>query len=215
MVVWQVLIIVLGSFSIAFFAAMVGMNIILLLFVQEKLEIDPVNYAFLSIIFPVCKLPTAKLESEPALKLLFCLLIAGNCFLVSAYSIVYSLYYFDFYNPWCREDLDMLLFPEDWFSRSFPLVSPTTLFKTRIVCPSVLLSICPSFRLSVCPSFRLSVCSSVRLSIFLSVRLFVCPSVRLSACPSVRLSVCPSVSLSVCLRDPMGPKLCQVKNIKI
>jgi hypothetical protein len=128
MVVWQVLIIVLGSFSIAFFAAMAVMNVIVIFFAQEKLAIDPINYAFLSIIFPVCKLPTAKVESESALQLLFYLLIAGNAFLVSAYSIVYSLYYFDVYNPWCKEDMSMLLLPEDWFSRSFFLVSSTNFF---------------------------------------------------------------------------------------
>jgi hypothetical protein len=122
MLLWLVLIIILEQFSIGLFAAMVTMNIFLIYFLQEELVVDPISYALLSVIFPVCKLPSASLEHEPALKLLFSLVLAGNIFLMSAFSVVYSLYYFDVYNPWCREDLSKLLFPEDWFSRSFFLV---------------------------------------------------------------------------------------------
>jgi hypothetical protein len=123
--------IVLESLALGVLVPMVVMNGLLFLFIQGELVLDPFNYACLSLVFPVCKLPTATLEPEAGLKVLFWLVFSGNCFLLTAFLTVYSLYYFDVYNPWCKEDLNTLLFPEEWFNRSFFLVEKSSIHTSK------------------------------------------------------------------------------------
>jgi hypothetical protein len=116
LLVWQIILIILNSFSFFAFAGFAFLNwIVLFLFIQDQLIVEPINHALLSLVFPVFKLPSTKVGDDFSLKIFFWMIVTGNSFLLLIHGTLYTLYHFDIYNPWCREDLSELLMPEELF----------------------------------------------------------------------------------------------------
>jgi hypothetical protein len=76
-----------------------------------QFEVEPLAHSFLSIIFPVSLMPTSKLDNN-SLKLLFLLVLIGNLTLFGVLTILFALYSYDIYNPWCSDVSGNLLLPE-------------------------------------------------------------------------------------------------------
>jgi len=76
-----------------------------------QFEVEPLAHSFLSIIFPVSLMPTSKLNNN-SLKLLFLLVVIGNLALFAVLAILFALYSYDKYNPWCSDVSNNLLLPE-------------------------------------------------------------------------------------------------------
>ena len=83
------------------------------------MSLDPVNYSFLSLVFPTFKLPSFQLDDRASVKILVTLVITTNLLLMISLSIVYGLYQTDKYNPWCHEDLSEFKFEEELYQHSF------------------------------------------------------------------------------------------------
>jgi hypothetical protein len=76
-----------------------------------QFEVEPLAHSFLSIIFPVSLMPTSELNTN-SLKLLFWLVLIGNLTLFAVLTILFALYSYDKYNPWCSDVSNNLLLPE-------------------------------------------------------------------------------------------------------
>jgi hypothetical protein len=122
MVAWMIIITLLHTFSLAVFGGFVLINILVFVFLQDpiengKFEAEPLAHSFLSIIFPVSHLPTSNFKnSKNSLKLLFWLVLIGNLTLFGVLTILFVLYNYDVYNPWCSEVSNKLLLPESLMS---------------------------------------------------------------------------------------------------
>jgi hypothetical protein len=118
LLVWQLILIILNSFSFLIFAGFAIINwIVLVLFIHD--DIEPINHALLSLVFPVFKLPSTKVEDAFSLKIFFWMIVTGNSFLLLIHGCLFTLYHYDIYNPWCREDLNKLLMPEELFQNGY------------------------------------------------------------------------------------------------
>ena len=90
-----------------------------LFYFQDQMSLDPVNYSFLSLVFPTFKLPSFQLDDRASVKILVTLVTTTNLLLMISLSIVYGLYQTDKYNPWCHEDLSEFKFEEELYQHSF------------------------------------------------------------------------------------------------
>jgi hypothetical protein len=116
LLVWQIIMILLNSFSCFAFVGVAFLNwIVLFLFIQDRLIVEPINHALLSLIFPVFKLPSSEVEDSFSLKIFFWMIVTGNSFLLLVHGCLFAIYHYDIYNPWCREDLSKLMMPEELF----------------------------------------------------------------------------------------------------
>jgi hypothetical protein len=139
MVAWLIIITLLHTFSLAVFAGFVFINILIFMFLQDPLEVEPLAHSFLSIIFPVTLLPTSNFKTNNSLKLLFWLVLIGNLTLFGVLAILCVLYHYDLYNPWCCEVSTKLLLPESAMNNMHYLIMSILLFATLpvIVCFSI------------------------------------------------------------------------------
>lgn len=64
MLAWQIIIIMLVFFSIYIIACMLCVNWAVFFFSQEKLKLEPVCYACLSLVLPIHKLPSENVENR-------------------------------------------------------------------------------------------------------------------------------------------------------
>jgi hypothetical protein len=114
MVAWLIIITLLHTFSLAVFAGIIFINILVFVFIQDPIEVEPLAHSFLSIIFPVTILPTLtfKNENNNSLKILLWLVLFGNLTLFGVLAFLFVLYNYDVYNPWCSEASNKLLLPE-------------------------------------------------------------------------------------------------------
>lgn len=62
--------------------------------------VEPVNLSILSIVLPIYKLPSSKMEICVALKIFRALVLSGNIIQMSSLSLVFGLCKLDLYNPW-------------------------------------------------------------------------------------------------------------------
>jgi hypothetical protein len=121
-VAWMIIITLLHTFSLAVFGGFVLINILVFVFLQDpiengKFEAEPLAHSFLSIIFPVSLLPTTNSKrTKNSLQLLFWLVLIGNLTLFGVLTILFLLYNYDVYNPWCSEVSNKLLLPESLMS---------------------------------------------------------------------------------------------------
>ncbi len=92
---------------------------------KGQFEVEPLTHSFLSIIFPVSLMPTSNFKDNTnSLKLLFWLVLIGNLTLFGVLAILFVLYSYDKYNPWCSDVSDNLLLPESlMINVNFLLVS--------------------------------------------------------------------------------------------
>jgi hypothetical protein len=75
LLVWQIIMILLNSFSCFAFVGVAFSNwIVLFLFIQDRLIVEPINHALLSLIFPVFKLPSSQVDDSFSLKIFFWLI---------------------------------------------------------------------------------------------------------------------------------------------
>jgi hypothetical protein len=136
MVAWMIIITLLHTFSIAVFGGFVLINILVFVFLQDstengKFEAEPLAHSFLSIIFPVSLLPTSNFKNtNNSLKLLFWLVLIGNLTLFGVLTILFLLYTYDVYNPWCSDVSNKLLLPESLMSNIHYLIMSIMLFAT-------------------------------------------------------------------------------------
>jgi hypothetical protein len=79
---------------------------------QDQLLVEPILQTFLSLVIPITNFPSSKLDNQVSLRLLFWLVVLGNTYLMSVLILIYSLYNFNLYNPWCTEHINKLLVPE-------------------------------------------------------------------------------------------------------
>jgi len=121
MSVWLLVLITLHSFSAITFFFFGATNWIILLLVQDKLEIDPINHSLLSLIFPISKLPSNKIDSEASKKVTFWMTFLGNSIIFFIYITLFCLYKFELYNPWKRYNNKIML-NEEVFRKSIPVV---------------------------------------------------------------------------------------------
>jgi hypothetical protein len=111
-------------------------NILVFVFLQDpiengKFQAEPLAHSFLSIIFPVSLLPTSNFKnSKNSLKLLFWLVLIGNLTLFGVLTILFVLYNYDFYNPWCSELSNKLLLPESIMNNMHYLLMSILSFAT-------------------------------------------------------------------------------------
>jgi hypothetical protein len=110
MFAWMIIITLLHTFSLAVFAGFFLINIFIFVFLQKPIEVEPLAHSFLSIIFPVSLLPLSKFNNS--FKLLFWLVLIGNLALFGVLMILFALYHYDVYNPWCSETSNKLILPE-------------------------------------------------------------------------------------------------------
>jgi hypothetical protein len=110
MFAWMIIITLLHTFSLAVFAGFFMINILIFVFLQNPIEVEPLTHSFLSIIFPVSLLPSSNFKNS--FKLLFWLVLIGNLALFVVVMILFALYHYDVYNPWCSEASNKLILPE-------------------------------------------------------------------------------------------------------
>jgi hypothetical protein len=110
MFAWMIIITLLHAFSLAVFAGFFSINILLFVFLQNPIEVEPLAHSFLSIIFPVSLMPSSNFNNS--FKLLFWLVSIGNLTLFGVVIILFFLYHYDVYNPWCSEASNKLILPE-------------------------------------------------------------------------------------------------------
>jgi hypothetical protein len=136
MVAWMIIITLLHTFSLAVLGGFVLINILVFVFLQDpiengKFEAEPLAHSFLSIIFPVSLLPTSTFKnSKNSLKLLFWLVLIGNLTLFGVLTILFVLYNYDIYNPWCAELSNKLLLPESLMNNMHYLMMAILSFAT-------------------------------------------------------------------------------------
>ena len=88
-----------------------------------QFEVEPLAHSFLSIIFPVSTLPTSKFKnSSNSLKLLFLLVLIGNLTLFGVLTVLFLLYKYNVYNPWCSEVSNRMLLPESLVNNIYYLL---------------------------------------------------------------------------------------------
>ena len=143
MLIWLIFLIVLHSFSVFACFAFAGLNMLILLLVQEQLGIDPLSHSLLSIIFPVHKMPSSTVDPKISMKILFWMVLAGNSALLLSHACVYGLFHFNVYNPWCSDNAIKLLIPMDKFQSINPLVA-TLYFGATL--PILVVYFAPSYR---------------------------------------------------------------------
>jgi hypothetical protein len=136
MVAWMIIITLLHTFSLAVLGGFVLINILVFVFLQDpiengKFEAEPLAHSFLSIIFPVSLLPTSTFKnSKNSFKLLFWLVLIGNLTLFGVLTILFVLYNYDIYNPWCAELSNKLLLPESLMNNMHYLMMAILSFAT-------------------------------------------------------------------------------------
>jgi hypothetical protein len=123
MLVWLLILIILHSFSIIALVCFAALNWITLIFVQDQLEIEPVNHSLLSLIFPVYKLPSYKVSSRLLMKILFWMVLTGNPMLLVFHGTVYCLYHFNVYNPWSNGHYKELWIQEEMYQNINPVLA--------------------------------------------------------------------------------------------
>jgi hypothetical protein len=115
---WMIIIAILHSFSLAVFAGIVLLNIVILILAQKPIQVEPLTHSFLSLILPVPFLPSSKIENKDVLKLLFLLTLIGNLALIGVLALFFFLYNSDKYNPWCSNVNNKLQIPETMMDHS-------------------------------------------------------------------------------------------------
>jgi hypothetical protein len=110
---WLIIIIMLHSFSMFVLVGHVFFTLAVLFLAQRNLLVDPTNQTLLSMVFPVNKLPSSELKPEDAFRILFWLLVIGNVYFATVLGVIFVLYRFDFYNPWCSKSFSKLMIPEE------------------------------------------------------------------------------------------------------
>jgi hypothetical protein len=137
MVAWMIIITLLHTFSLAVFGGFVLINMLVFVFLQDpiengKFEAEPLAHSFLSIIFPVSLLPTSNIKNtNKSLKLLFWLVLTGNLILFGVLTILFALYNYDVYNPWCNKEVSTkLLVPESLINNMHYLLMSILSFAT-------------------------------------------------------------------------------------
>ena len=136
MVAWMIIITFLHTFSLAVFGGFVLINILVFVFLQDpiengKFEAEPLAHSFLSIIFPVSLLPTSTFKNtKNSLKLLLWLVLIGNLALFGVLALLFVLYNYDVYNPWCSEVSNKLLLPESLMNNMHYLMMAILSFAT-------------------------------------------------------------------------------------
>jgi hypothetical protein len=111
-------------------------NILVFVFLQDpiengKFEAEPLAHSFLSIIFPVSLLPTTTFKNtNNSLKLLLWLVLIGNLALFGVLALLFVLYNYDVYNPWCTELSNKLLLPESLMNNMHYLLMSILSFAT-------------------------------------------------------------------------------------
>jgi hypothetical protein len=135
MVAWMIIITLLHTFSLVVLAVFVVMNILIFVFLQHPIQVEPLAHSFLSIIYPVSLLPLSKLNNN-TLKLLCWLVLIGNLTLFVVLAILFVLYNYDIYNPWCSKFSNKLLLPEILMNNIHYLIMSIMAFATIpvIVC---------------------------------------------------------------------------------
>jgi hypothetical protein len=136
MVAWMIIITLLHTFSLVVFAVFVVINILIFVFLQDPIQVEPLAHSFLSIIYPVSLLPLSKLNNYNTLKLLCWLVLIGNLTLFGVLTIMFVLYNYDIYNPWCSKFSNKLLIPEMLMNNIHYLIMSIMAFATLpvIVC---------------------------------------------------------------------------------
>jgi hypothetical protein len=136
MVAWMIIITLLHTFSLVVFAVFVVINILIFVFLQDPIQVEPLAHSFLSIIYPVSLLPLSKLDNYKTLKLLCWLVLIGNLTLFGVLTVLFVLYNYDFYNPWCSKFSNKLLIPEMLMNNIHYLIISIMVFATIpvIVC---------------------------------------------------------------------------------
>ena len=137
MVAWMIIITLLHTFSLAVFGGFVLINILVFVFLQDpiengKFQAEPLAHSFLSIIFPVSLLPTSTFKTtNNSIKLLFWLVLIGNLTLFGVLTILFLLYNYDIYNPWCNKEVSTkLLVPESLINNMHYLLMSILSFAT-------------------------------------------------------------------------------------
>jgi hypothetical protein len=115
---WMIIIAILHSFSLAVFAGIVLLNIVIFILAQKPIRVEPLTHSFLSLILPVPFLPSSKIENKDGLKLLFWLILIGNLTLIGVLALLFFLYNSDKYNPWCSNVNNNLQIPETMMDHS-------------------------------------------------------------------------------------------------
>ncbi len=120
-IVWLIVLITLHSFSVIAIVCIGATNGIILLMIQDKLEIDPINHSLLSLIFPVSKLPSHNIDSRISNNIIFWMVLIGNSIIFLLYITLFCLYSFEFYNPWNRYN-NRIMIEEEVFRKSIIVV---------------------------------------------------------------------------------------------
>jgi hypothetical protein len=115
---WMIIIAILDSFSLAVFAGIVLVNLVIYILAQKPIRVEPLTHSFLSLILPVPFLPSSKIENKDVLKLLFLLILIGNLTLIGVLALLFFLYNSDKYNPWCSNVNNKLQIPETMMDHS-------------------------------------------------------------------------------------------------
>ncbi len=137
MVAWMIIITLLHTFSLAVLTFFVVINILIFVFLQDPIQVEPLAHSFLSIIYPVSHLPLSKLDNNNnTFKLLCWLVLIGNLTLFGVLAILFVLYNYNIYNPWCSKFSNKLLLPEMLMNNIHYLIMSIMAFATIpiIVC---------------------------------------------------------------------------------
>jgi len=140
MIVWQVIIVLLDKFFPVFTLCLFVANLAIIFTMQRKIQVEPINYSLLTIIFPVYKLPSLALNKSSEARYLLRTILSGNIGNLVAYIVMYILYDTNFYVPWCSVLQRSQVFPE--FLYQFSLWPIITLFCSSSV-PSLILLLMP------------------------------------------------------------------------
>jgi hypothetical protein len=141
---WQIIIITSVELSFVVLGVALVLNAASFYLIQgEKLFIEPLNSALLSLVLPTYKLPSTVVDDTFSMKALAALVTIGNTVLLTALSFIFGLHSMKLYDPWDPANDWPILFEERWFQIAF--FSLLTLYFAATL-PTLLLYLLSSIR---------------------------------------------------------------------
>ncbi len=140
MIIWQTVMITLDKFFPLLALSLLLMNLCLVFVVQRRIQLDPINYSLLTIVFPVYKLPSLALSETLGVRYLLGTILTGNLANLIAFVVIYILYDANLYVPWCSALQKTNVFPE--YLYQFSIWPVVTLFCAASI-PSAILLLFP------------------------------------------------------------------------
>lgn len=126
MVSWLIIMVVSVELSAVLLFVQLCINCFVVFKTQSnRLLLEPVTSAIMSLILPMYRLPSEHLDDEISYLIFSRLSMSGNVFLLLTWFLMGLAKSFNWYNPWSGDNQRTILLRESWFHASFGI---STLF---------------------------------------------------------------------------------------